>query len=259
MPRMRFENKTALVTGGSSGIGQAVARLIAAEGGRVAVLASSSVEKAEKTISSFDNAAQARSKAYAADLASTSAISDLVEQVNRDLGDISILVNSAGLYYPTPIDDTDEEAFDRMVDINLKATFFMISAVVPTMKANGGGKIVNLSSVAGVIGVPQRAIYCASKAAVIMLTRTLALELAPHRININSVAPGNTETPMNETIRTDSAYAESLAWMEQATPSPRTYTPPAEMAECVAFLASDAATSMYGSTLLADEGVSAGL
>ena len=151
------------------------------------------------------------------------------------------------------------EAFDSMMDINFKAMFFTITEVFPIMKANGGGKIVNLSSVAGVIGVPQRGIYCASKAAVIMLTRTLALELAPHKININSVAPGNTETPMNESIRTDSAYAESLAYMEQVTPSPRTYTPPTEMAECVAFLASDAANAMYGSTMLVDEGVSAGL
>ncbi len=256
---MRFQDKVALVTGGSSGIGQAVAGILAGEGGKVAVVSGSSLEKAQQAIASFDNAAQLRSRAYVADVTDTGAIKDLVQQVATDLGDIDILVNSAGLFYPTPVDGATEEAFDRMMDVNLKAMFFAIAEVAPAMKANGGGKIVNLSSVAGVIGVSQHAVYCASKAAVIMLTRTLALELAPYRINVNAVAPGNTETPMNEPLRNDQAFAAMLEGLKQATPSPRTFTPPTEMAQCVAFLASDAAASMYGSTLLADEGVSAGL
>lgn len=255
----RFENKVALITGGSSGIGEATARLLAEEGAKVAVVASSDLEKAQRSIETFNEEARVRAHAFVADLSDVSNIKNLVKQVRNELGEIDILINSAGFFYPTPIEHTSEEAFDKMLNVNLKAMFFTIAEVVPGMKSRCSGKIVNLASVAGMLGATEYSLYCASKAAVMMLTRALALELAKHKININAVAPGNTETPMNEPLRTDPAFADMLEKMKQGTPSPRCFTPAEEMARCVAFLVSDEARSMYGSTLLADEGAAAGL
>ena len=125
--------------------------------------------------------------------------------------------------------------------------------------AQRSGKIINIASVAGVMGIGGYAMYCATKAGIVMLTRALACELAPHGININAIAPGNTATPMNADIRTDAAFEPMLQAMAARTPSGRVYSTPVEMAAMAAFLAGDDARAMHGSTVLMDEGFSAGL
>jgi 3-oxoacyl-[acyl-carrier protein] reductase len=146
-----------------------------------------------------------------------------------------------------------------MLNVNIRGTFLAINAAVPLMKACGGGKIVNISSVAALTGISGYSIYCATKAAISMLTRSLAIDLAPHDININAIAPGNTATPMNEDIRTDPKLASVLETMKASTPSKHVYSQPEDMAELVHYLISPAARAMHGSTLLIDEGLSAGL
>jgi len=168
-------------------------------------------------------------------------------------------VNCAGVFVPTPAGEHADAAVDRTIDINLKGTFNSIDAVVPHMKARHSGKIINIASVAGVMGIGGYAMYCATKAGIVMLTRALACELAPQGININAIAPGNTATPMNADIRSDAAFAPMLQAMAARTPSGRVYSTPAEMAAMAAFLASDEARAMHGSTVLMDEGFSAGL
>jgi 3-oxoacyl-[acyl-carrier protein] reductase len=252
---MRFAGKIALVTGGSQGIGEAICRRLAAEGATVAVLASNSQAKAEAVAATLGHGA----RGYAADVSVRAQMQALMAQVSGDLGRIDILVNSAGIFLPTPAGEADEAVMDRMIDTNLKGTFLAIDAVVPLMKAQGGGAIINLASVAGVAGIATYAIYCATKAGVIMMTRSLAQELAPYGIRVNAVAPGNTETPMNEAIRTEAKNRPMLEAMAAKTPSRRTYSSPEDMAGMVAFLASDEARSMHGSTVLMDEGISAGI
>ncbi|MEH3106440.1 MAG: SDR family NAD(P)-dependent oxidoreductase [Sphingomonas fennica] len=247
--------RTALVFGGSSGIGEATAARFAREGAAVAVVASGSIAKAT-AVADRIVAAGGRARAYATDIREVDAVRKLVDQVERDLGPIDILVNSAGVYFPTEIGETAEADFDRMVDINLKGTFFAIDAVVPGMKARGRGHIVNVASVAGVRGSPRYPLYSATKASVIMLTKALAGALAPHGIHINAIAPGNTATALNAEERGDSANAALMAAKKAATPSGRTYSPPEEMASAILFLCRDDVKAIYGSTLLLDEGLS---
>lgn len=250
--------KRALVTGGSSGIGRATALRLATGGLEVAVVASSDVAKAQRVADEIVERG-GRARAYAADVSKRDEATGLVHRVVKDLGGVDVLVNAAGIFIPNAIGVGEVDAFDRTIDVNLKGPLYCIEAVVPHMQTAGGGRIVNIASVAATLGVKGYSAYCASKAAVSMLTRALALELAPLNININAVAPGNTATPLNEALRTDPAYATYLAGMKDKTPSQRLFSLPEDIAELVWFLTSPAAVAMHGSTLLMDEGLSAGI
>jgi 3-oxoacyl-[acyl-carrier protein] reductase len=178
--------------------------------------------------------------------------------VLASLGQIDVLVNSAGVFYPTRIGQTDEAMFDRMCDINLKGSFFMCNTVAPHMIERGSGKIINIGSTSGVVGRRDFIVYSATKAAVIHMTRALAVALAPHGVNVNVIAPGNTETPMNEHIRNAPENAAIRATIAERTPSKRLFADPNEIAGAALFLASDDAQSMYGSMVLMDQGITAG-
>lgn len=252
---MSMTGQVAIVTGGTSGIGEAVCRRFARDGARVAVVGSRDLAKAERVAAEIG----AQAKPYVCDVRDAGAVAALVAAVERELGPVDVLVNSAGVYYATPIGETGEADYDRMVDTNLKGTFFAINAVVPGMKARRRGNIINISSVAAVWGIRAFGLYCATKAGVAMLTRTLARELAPFDVRINAIAPGNTATPLNEALRTLPEHREYLQGMEALTPSNRIFSPAEEMADVCAFLVSDAARSLHGSLLLADEGISSGV
>ena len=255
---MKLQDKVAFITGGSSGIGEAIARRFSQEGARVAVAASSDLAKAQAVVGSIEHAG-GRAWACACDVRSRAAVEQAHRAAVDALGPVDIVVNAAGVYYATPIGKTSVEDADRMIDINLKGTFNVVSAIAPAMQRAGHGKIINFASVAAVMGVRERSLYCGTKAAVAQMTRALARELAPFNVNINAIAPGNTATPMNEKVRTDAAYAQQLAGMEAATPSQRTYSEPDDIAAVALFLASDDSRAMHGSVLIADEGISTGL
>lgn len=253
---MRFENKVALVTGGSSGIGAETCTRFAEEGATVAVVASSSLEKAQTTVDRCGD--KAKAKAFACDVSDLAQIDRLVADVISEFGRIDILVNAAGVFYPTRIGETDEDMYDRMADANLKGCFFMCNAVAPHMIKSGGGKIVNLASAAGIAGRSNYIVYSAVKAGVINMTRSLAAALAPHDINVNCLAPGNTATAMNENVRTEPEYAEIFETIKKNTLSNRPFADPREMAGAVLFLCSQDAAAAHGTMLLMDEGLSAG-
>jgi 3-oxoacyl-[acyl-carrier protein] reductase len=250
-----FRNKVAIVTGGSSGIGQAVAEALAAAGALVAVVASNNIEKAA-AVSRGITARGGRASPYVADVRDPAALAVLVRDVESAFGGVDLLVNGAGVFFPTPVGETDPAAASSMMDINVLGAWNAVSAATPAMKRRGGGRIVNFSSTAGGIGIAGLALYCASKAAVAMMTRALAAELAPHNIRINAIAPGNTATPMNADVR---ANPEMSAAMLRMTPSGTAFSDPADICGIVLFLLSDAARSVHGATWLADEGISAAI
>jgi NAD(P)-dependent dehydrogenase (short-subunit alcohol dehydrogenase family) len=253
-----MKDKVALVTGSSSGIGREVAKALAAQGARVAIVASSDRAKAQQVVNEIQ-AANGVARAFVADISSAQGATTLVREVEAELGPIDMLVNSAGVYFPTRAGEATEDAFDRMVSVNLKGSFFTLNAVAPGMKSRGAGRIVNIASVAGIAPNPEYSLYAATKAGIIALTRAVALELAPYGINVNAIAPGNTETPINADIRTAPEYAAQRARIEAVTPSRRLFTPAPEIAAAIIFLLSDAARGMYGSVMVVDEGKSVGM
>jgi 3-oxoacyl-[acyl-carrier protein] reductase len=255
---MRFKDKIAVVTGGSQGIGQRIAERLAAEGATVAVIASSSKAKADAVADAI-NAVGGRAAGHVADLRQAGDIRRVVDHVIAAEGRIDLLVNAAGVFFPTPAGETDAPEVDHIVDINLKGPFHAINTVVPHMKEAGKGKIVNIASVAALMGVGGYSLYSATKAGVTLMTRALAVELGPHGINVNAIAPGNTATPMNENIRTEEAFRPMLEAMAARTPSGNVYSDPDEIASLALYLLSDDARAMHGSTVLIDEGFSAGM
>lgn len=250
---MRLTGKIALVTGGSSGIGQATAELFASEGATVAVASGSDIAKAERVVEQIVRQG-GRAIPVKMDVRSPADISRAVHHVVRELGPIDVLVNSAGIYVQTVLGQTSEEEFDRMIDTHLKGTFFTIQAVAPAMKARRSGRIVNVASVAAYKGSALYPLYSTVKAGIVMMTRALALDLAPYEVGINAIAPGNTATPINET---DRQSEEVMARKRLATASPRVYSPASEMAEAILFFADGRVRASYGSTLILDEGLSA--
>jgi NAD(P)-dependent dehydrogenase (short-subunit alcohol dehydrogenase family) len=253
---MTFEGRVAIVTGGSQGIGEAVAIGLAEAGARVVVVASGSLDKAKGVVAALVGSGH---MAAVCDVRDSAATQKLVKDAIAHFDHVDILVNAAGVFYPTPAGATPDEESNRMIDINLKGTWNAISAVAPGMKERKYGRIVNISSVAGVMGIGGYAIYCATKAGIIMMTRALANELAPHGIAVNALAPGNTATPMNEDVRTKPELKPFLDAMAARTPSGQVYSTARDIAGIAVFLASDAARAMHGSCVLADEGFSAGI
>ena len=251
---MKLANKVVIVSGGSQGIGAAVARLYAQQGAQVAVVSSSDLAKAQAVVDEIV-AAGGLARGYACDVRNTTQVAKLYADVTQDLGPVDILLNAAGVFYPTPAGATPEADFDRMVDINLKGNWHMICGAVPAMKARRSGKIICIASVAASYGVAPFSIYCATKAAVVQMVRTLALELAPHGVQINAIAPGNTASPMNQALRSDPSRVAAIA---AVTPSGRAFSDVADIAAIALFLASGDSRAMHGSCLLADEGISCG-
>lgn len=256
--KQELHDKSALVVGGSSGIGRATSIKLAEAGALVGVVASRSREKADGVVREIAEQG-GQSKSFVADIADVSEIKQLVQEFLDNFTTIDILVNSAGVFYPTVIGKVAEAEFDRMVDINLKGLFYTIDAVAPIMMQNSGGKIINIASIAGIVASKDFGLYCAVKAGVIALTKSFALQLAPFNVNVNAIAPGNTATAINLHIRTAPEYEDSRKMIDSTTPSPRKFSEPEDIAEGVLFLASGRSRAMHGSTLLMDQGRAAGL
>lgn len=254
---MKLLDKVALVTGGSSGIGREICLAFAREGAKVAVVASSDASKAQAVVDQIA-ADGGDAMAVVADVTRVDDIRAAVDAVTSTFGGLDILVNSAGVHYPTPIGATDPSDFDRMIDINFRGTIQAINVAVPALEARGGGKIINMSSTLGFIGWKTHAVYGGIKAGIAHMTRALARELAPKHINVNAIAPGFTATPMNEAMRTRPEFKADFDHLAEVTPG-RVYSMPDEIARMAVFLASDDGIPMHGSTVLMDEGLASGV
>lgn len=253
----KLDGKVAFITGGSQGIGEETALLFGREGAKVAVLASGNLAKAEAVAARIRKAGGVAS-AHAADVRDAAAIARAVAEAKAKHGPIDILVNSAGVFPPTPNGSTPEDVYDACMDINVKGTWNAISAVSPDMRARKTGWIVNVSSVLGSMALANYAVYCASKGAVNMLTRSLSIEFGRDGVHVNAIAPGNTATPMNENLRTEDQYKGFIDAMSARTPSGRTYSKPEEMAQAILYLSCDDSKPVHGAILTLDEGFSLG-
>ena len=254
----KLAGKVAIITGSSSGIGKAIALKFAAHGARVAVMASTNIDKAKAVVTEISQAG-GEAHAFTCDVSCPDRIHETFTSVLEIFGTLDILVNAAGVFYPTKIGETSETSFDNMINTNLKSVFFATDAVAPILQEKQQGKIINLSSSSAYIGSRDYGLYCAVKAGVTTLTKTFALQLAPHNINVNAIAPGNTSTPINQDVRTLPEFAERRKMIDASTPSKRKFSEPEDMANAALFLACEDSCAMHGSTILLDEGRSAGL
>jgi 2-hydroxycyclohexanecarboxyl-CoA dehydrogenase len=250
---MKLAGRTALVTGAGQGIGRATALALAHEGcqiGAADVLA----DKARAVAVEVEGLG-AKALALSVDLTRRAEVDRMAEDVLARFGQVDVLVNNAGWDRMGLFLDTDEETWDRIIAVNLKAMLYVCKAVLPSMVARGTGKVVNIASDAGRVGSSGEAVYSATKGAVIAFSKALAREMARHRVTVNAVCPGLTETPLLQSLRDQSPKMERiLEAVTRATPLGRVATPE-EIAGAVLFFASPEADFITGQTLSVSGGL----
>ncbi|HKQ06166.1 MAG TPA: SDR family oxidoreductase [Blastocatellia bacterium] len=248
---MRLQNKVALVTGASSGIGKAIATRFAAEGAHVAVNyrpgGKSDMDAALAEAAVFGPT----SIAVPADISKREDVERMVEQVIAQFGRLDILVNNAGIEIKKPFLEVTDEEWNKVIAVNLYGAFVVSQIAARQMVQQSAGKIINISSVHEDIPFPEYTAYCASKGGLRMMMRNLAMELAPYKINVNNIAPGAIATPINQAVLDDPAARKNAV---SEIPWGR-FGRPEEVAAVAVFLASDEAEYVTGSTYYVDGGL----
>ncbi len=252
---MRLKDKVAIVTGGSQGIGEAIAVRYGAEGARVAVIYHHNDAAAAAVVKRITDAG-GKAIAVKADCAKVADIERMVAEVIRHFGTIDILVNNAGVFRTVPVAETTEAIWDEQLDLNLRGAFFCVKAALPEFRRKHSGKVINITSIAGVAAFPNCPAYCASKGGLEILTKALAAELGKEGINVNSLGPGNVATQINAHLR-GPGNEDYINLMRTLTPTGRDFLSVEEMTGAAVFLASDDASAIHGATLMFDAGWSA--
>ena len=251
----RVENKIAIVTGAGSGIGQASAIRLAEEGATV-VCADINSEAAQETADQIVKAGF-KAESQAIDISDSQACADLVDSTASKFGSVDILVNNAGVNLPGVFHEVTNETIDRTLNVNVKGAMYLTRAALPHMLKNKRGSIVNMSSVNGLVSEPYLSVYSASKGAIVMFTRGIALDYAKTGIRCNAICPGWVDTPINH------AHAKMLGGLDHVYKTIDSFKPigrpgtSREIANVVLFLASDESSFMTGSIVSADGGMTA--
>jgi len=245
--------QVAVVTGAAGGIGAAICHRLALDGFAVACVDVREDDAIELAVRIGGAAFGSVAKGYGADVRDPDAISQLALRVRADLGHPWLLVNAAGVFSIQRLTDLELSEWDRIIDTNLKGPFLTCREFLPAMIAAKDGCVVNIASTAGVKGGRRRAAYCASKGGVVLLTRSLAIDHGPDGVRVNCVCPGLIDTEMADWIRHDE---DAMADFAARTPAGRIGRP-ADIADAVAYLASDAARYVQGAVLMVDGGVTA--
>lgn len=250
---MRLQNKVAIITGAASGIGRATAIVFAREGAKVVVAdiqEASRLETERPSTVEAVHAAGGEAFYVRTDVTRRDQVEALVDETLRLHGRVDILVNNAGVFIRNPITEVSDEEWEQVLDLNLRGYFYTCRRVIPEMLKQGGGKIVNMSSIHGIRGAGTATTYCASKGAVENFTRQLAVEYGRQRIYANAIAPGTIKTAMSKPFREDPSI---LADYEMHTLLPR-LGEPEDVAHCALFLASHESDFVHGHTLVCDGG-----
>ena len=241
-----LKGKVAVVTGGSRGIGAGICKLLAENGADIAFLYAGNTQKAEETQTALE-VLGVKAKGYQCNVADATQVAAVVKEIVADFGGIQILINNAGITKDKLVPMMKAEDFDAVVDTNLKGAFYMIKSIYPLFLKQKSGKIVNVSSVSGLMGNPGQANYSASKAGLVGLTKSVAKELASRGVCCNAIAPGFIATEMTETFTGNEE-------IKNAIPMKR-FGQVEEVAKLVLFLASDASDYITGEVIRIDGGM----
>jgi NAD(P)-dependent dehydrogenase (short-subunit alcohol dehydrogenase family) len=248
----RLGGKRAIVTGAGAGIGEAVAIRLSSEGARVAL-----ADLDEQAAGRVAGEIEGKTLIRRTDVTRSDEVEALVRGVVEEWGGLDVMVNNAGIGVAGTTPETSEEDWERLMAVNLKGTFLGMKYAIPAMRDSGGGSIVNISSVAALVGIPDRAAYSATKGGILALTKAAAIDHVAEGIRVNCIAPGTVDTPWIDRIT--AGYEdpeEARARMEARQPHGRFVTPE-EIAAMAAYLAADESASCIGACMIVDGGVTA--
>lgn len=243
-----LKGKTALVTGASKGLGKALAKALAKAGADLALCARN-LEDLNQAKAEMDKLG-GRVRVFPMDVLNKSTIQKAVDSAVQEFGGIDILINNAGINIRKPVLELKEEEWDQVLNTNLKGYFLVAQAVVPDMIRRKKGKVINMASILGLVGLENQSPYASSKGGVIQLTKIMALEWAKYNINVNAIGPTYFETPLVATLRND---PERFRFINERTPMGR-WGQPEELEGTVIFLASAASDFITGQTIFVDGG-----
>ncbi len=252
--------KSALITGSTSGIGLAIARALAGAGCNIVLNGFGNVDEIESLRRGIEEEYSVRAQYSAADMTKPAEIKIMVENAIATFGGVDILVNNAGIQHVAPIDEFPVEKWDAIIAIDLSSAFHTTRAVLPVMKAKRWGRIINIASAHGLVASPFKSAYVAAKHGIVGLTKVIALEVAEQGITCNAICPGYVQTPLVEGQIEDTAKARGIsreAVMRDvllAAQPTKQFVQPGHIGSLVVYLASDAAASITGSALTIDGG-----